>query len=716
MSPRGRSRPRVGVLVVGHVSKTLALAAVLLGCACERPKPTKSASPSKSLEPADRVWAEIETLEREVSGKPTDPEPVIRLAKRKRSFAALSPPSVTLHFYSEARAHLEAAIELIPDRDRTAILLELARTEHAMFLHEAARWRTYRAGRLSPDDIHVQAEVIRERAVRTDRWKAAAAQLDRLTARPGAADSAEIWYLLGLARLNGGDPRGAESACRKCLDLDALHDAAPSCLAAALRGQGRIPEALALSEGGTPRASNEALEGINTSAQYLKERRFAEAALAAHRAIEIDPRIPAAWINYAGALDGIGDHSEAIRINQRLLALLPGHADTYRNMARAMHKAGRHDEALEAFGEYFRREAPRGGPVYEYANVLARADKPREAEREYRRAMKMLPQDPRPANNLALLLDEEGRREEAISLARQAVALDPDDVTRQFNLATLLRRGGHATDAASVLRNAVDRSPDDWHLRGVLAATLRETGDAAAARDAWRQLAARAQQRLAATPRDVGALRALVGSKEMTGELDDAQQRINAMLAADPTWDELYRARSDCHRSANRRAEMEADLGRAIELAEEAGDYLWRGWTRFEFGDTAAAVDDFRTASRLSPSNVYAALFLSVVLRIDGRGDDARRCLELALDEVKLNEWADRLLRFQLGTLDAERLLRIADSAEQRCEALFFVAEHVRRTVGPEAAAPWYQQCIDTGVLHFFEYKAARWRQRTDGI
>jgi tetratricopeptide (TPR) repeat protein len=59
-------------------------------------------------------------------------------------------------------------------------------------------------------------------------------------------------------------------------------------------------------------------------------------------------------------------------------------------------------------------------------NVLFLQGKYAEAEQRYRRAIKELPEDPRPYNNLAWLYCTEGiNLEEAENLARRAVALAP---------------------------------------------------------------------------------------------------------------------------------------------------------------------------------------------------------------------------------------------------------------------------------------------------
>ena len=48
-----------------------------------------------------------------------------------------------------------------------------------------------------------------------------------------------------------------------------------------------------------------------------------------------------------------------------------------------------------------------------------------EAEAEFRRALKLAPQNAAVTSNLAGLMSKLGRLEEAVALGRQAIALDP---------------------------------------------------------------------------------------------------------------------------------------------------------------------------------------------------------------------------------------------------------------------------------------------------
>jgi len=92
--------------------------------------------------------------------------------------------------------------------------------------------------------------------------------------------------------------------------------------------------------------------------------------------------------------------------------------------------------------------------------ILDRIDyKFAEAEAEFRRALKLAPQNAAVTSNLAGLMSKLGRLEEAVALGRQAIALDPLRTRSHINLATYLTALGRYDEAEAAVQKAIDLQP-----------------------------------------------------------------------------------------------------------------------------------------------------------------------------------------------------------------------------------------------------------------
>ena len=160
-----------------------------------------------------------------------------------------------------------------------------------------------------------------------------------------------------------------------------------------------------------------------------------EAAENAYRqAIGIDPNLTNAHANLGNLLTGRGRFAEGAEAYERALEIAPNAADTWRALAVCRlaggDPAGAHiaiDRALEL--------APDHAMARETLGSLLRGDGwPTAAVREYARAVKGAPEDPRILCNMAVAVQDLGRFDEAETLFRRALAVRPDHATGHGNL------------------------------------------------------------------------------------------------------------------------------------------------------------------------------------------------------------------------------------------------------------------------------------------
>lgn len=125
-------------------------------------------------------------------------------------------------------------------------------------------------------------------------------------------------------------------------------------------------------------------------------------------------------------------------------------------------------------GELARRAAPLAGRFVASADQVRppldaegwfelaldlEASAPHEAERAYRRALRLSPGDPAAALNLGRLLHERGELAAAEGLYRTALDRQPESPTAAFNLGVALQDLGRLGEAARAYRRALELDP-----------------------------------------------------------------------------------------------------------------------------------------------------------------------------------------------------------------------------------------------------------------
>lgn len=135
-----------------------------------------------------------------------------------------------------------------------------------------------------------------------------------------------------------------------------------------------------------------------------------------------------------------GDFRRAINCYEETLRIKPDYAEAHNNLALALMRMGRKDEAVFHFRGAL-GDKPHYAEAYNNLGVaLADQRKFPEAEISFRRAVELQNGYTAASNNLYLLLLEEGRIDEAIEGFRALVSATPEDTASRENLAKALRR------------------------------------------------------------------------------------------------------------------------------------------------------------------------------------------------------------------------------------------------------------------------------------
>jgi lipoprotein NlpI len=195
------------------------------------------------------------------------------------------------------------------------------------------------------------------------------------------------------------------------------------------------------------------------------------------------------------------------------------------------------------------------------------------------------------------------------------------------------------------------------------------------------------------------------------GEPDKAIADYDAAIRLDPAESSPYAGRAVEYSIKGDYARASADFDTAIKLDPKAASaFFGRGRVRFYRGEFPAAVADLEQAHKLDPS-AYIALWTYLARNRAGvMGDDALKPYVAAASE---SVWPAQVIALYLGRAKPEAVVAAADKAppprgrEQRCEAIFFVAQWHLVRGERERALPLLKDAQASCPKNFMEYEGA---------
>ncbi|HEX2385853.1 MAG TPA: hypothetical protein VHL99_04785, partial [Candidatus Binatia bacterium] len=136
------------------------------------------------------------------------------------------------------------------------------------------------------------------------------------------------------------------------------------------------------------------------------------------------------------------------------------------------------------------------------------------------------------------------------------------------------------------------------------------------------------------------------------------------------------------------------------------------GFTHFFFGEFDPAIDDFAAAYELRNDDVYAMLWLYMVMM--RTGNDGKATLSKISREVKFEEWPGPVVEMFLGRITPQELLKLAKDAnparqrEKQCEAYFYGGQQLLIEGKKAEATKMLKAAVATNLTKFVEYEGAR--------
>jgi tetratricopeptide (TPR) repeat protein len=255
-------------------------------------------------------------------------------------------------------------------------------------------------------------------------------------------DYFEALHMLGLIKLNSGDPAGALHLMLGALKARPKSPEVLLNYSAVLNALGRQAEALAALDL-VLSVKRRSVEAHNNRGAILEQLgRDEEALQCMDRALAIKSDHAEALYNRGSLLRKLGRHEEAIKSFDRVLAMRPDLAKAHNNRGASLEALGRREEALASYDRALALDGNFVEALNNRANALLKDRRHEEALGCYERALAIDARHAEVLNNRGNALAELGRHREALDSVGRAIAVNPNYVNAQWNAALLALRLG----------------------------------------------------------------------------------------------------------------------------------------------------------------------------------------------------------------------------------------------------------------------------------
>jgi len=284
---------------------------------------------------------------------------------------------------------------------------------------------------------------------------------------------------------------------------------------------------------------------------------------------------------------------------------------------RVLHQQGKLSDAERAYKKAIKINKDFFEAHSNLGNVLVDRGRLREASDSYRKALRLLPDHPMLLNNLGNALQLRGDNEKAIGWFNKAIAQDPNYADAYCNLGNALRDMGSMEEAVDAYRNAIRIDPDmadPYSNLGCILTELDELDEAvknfktAIGIDSWHKEACN------------GLGNALLAQ----GEVDDAIASYYKAIDIDPGHKDAFKGLGDALTSKGNMVKAIAAYQKAIEIDPSNLDaYTGLGNAQRERGELEEAMASIDRVIEIDPGNVDALVGLGSVLHDQGETDKA---------------------------------------------------------------------------------------------
>lgn len=317
------------------------------------------------------------------------------------------------------------------------------------------------------------------------------------------------------------------------------------------------------------------------------------------------------------------DSSEIVSQLKKIIGECPTLAEAHYNLSLAHASRQEHGPALESIQQALTlRKDPYFyvllGNIRMMQNELSRADE------AYGEALKLEPENVRALQGASAVQIRNGNWAQAEDMLRRAVQRAPEEGAIFFNLGIVLEQLGRIDEALESFRAAVEREPSSAQANLRLGMLLGRTGKLDEAERALRSAALH-------DPKSFDIWLAVAAVEQQRGNLSSAETALARAAALDGERPALYASRAVLE-------SKRGNIDEAIRLAEEgvrrapddAQLHGTLGWALLQRRDLARAREELERAIALNQKDPFALNNLGVLLKLEGKADEAQQAFERA--------------------------------------------------------------------------------------
>ena len=259
---------------------------------------------------------------------------------------------------------------------------------------------------------------------------------------------------------------------------------------------------------------------------YTALKRGDEARTEYERAIELDPKMPEAYLNLGILLLDKQEYAAAVVPLRKAVELLPGQSRPRSLLALAQERSGDPEGAARSFEGVLHLDPNDPAANGYLAELDLRRNKPAEAEMRFRHALEIRPDAPEDLQGLARSLEAQNKPE-AAEAYRKYLAVMPGDAGARARLIHLLVNDQEYDAALAELDRADAGKPpslDSLRLRADIQIAQKKFADAIVT----------LQQAIALAPRDAQLIGGLGRVYLQKRDFASAEKELKAALQIDP--------------------------------------------------------------------------------------------------------------------------------------------------------------------------------------
>ncbi|MCC7537969.1 MAG: zinc-ribbon domain-containing protein [Deltaproteobacteria bacterium] len=407
----------------------------------------------------------------------------------------------------------------------------------------------------------------------------------------GPVEKVDAYTLLGQIRLKQGQLRIARQSFERALAVDPT-------LPVALAGAGEV---------------------------LLLEHRFQEARARFDAALSADPDLVDAALGSARAMLALEDAGEARSLMDRIRREHPNDAQAALLQGRALAALNLPRDAEASYRDSIRLGPREFEPYLALAQLFFAQGRPNDASAILTEATSQVEETAAVRRQLGETELQRGDLAKAEREFRRAIELDPNDLQAGMGLAVTLRRAGRLPEAAQLLDRIARRNetlPGLAVERGMLFESMGR------AEEAVRHYQSAVQQ----SPDDLDLKLRLGAAQVAANQLEAAEQTLQAVSQARPNSAEaefLFGRVQFARRNFTRALEY---FSRAVQLDATRAEYrLYLGWASLELGNLGRALQEIDAALIRDPSMGDGFWLRGVIRRRTANLTAARADLEAAI-------------------------------------------------------------------------------------